>query len=216
MVVLPMIGNRGRRQLRRLPKLRTSGESAVLPRAAAVHFVPSPAAVRPNLCYFGGGAWAMPRPLPRDLRKALDRLEAEPNRPWRVEDLAAISGVARRPRVRQELLRASPGAGVAEVAERCGITHLGRFATRYRERYGESPAATLRRRSGLHLPAASLTIPLAVERPTIAVLPFDLIGPEARRAAGLPEEIVAAIWRLHCVNVITALRARYHLRGKVR
>jgi transcriptional regulator GlxA family with amidase domain len=104
----------------------------------------------------------MPRPLPRDLRKALDRLEAEPNRPWRVEDLAAISGVARRTlhkhfrrflsrtpmqflrelrlaRARQELLRASPGAGVAEVAERCGITHLGRFATRYRERYGESP-----------------------------------------------------------------------------
>jgi adenylate cyclase len=181
----------------------------------------------------------MPRPLPRDLRKVLDRLEAEPNRPWRVEDLAAVSGVARRTlhkhfrsflgrspmeflrelrldRARQELLRASPGAGVTEVAESCGITHLGRFATRYRERYGESPSATLRRRSGLHLPAASLTIPLAVERPTIAVLPFDLIGPGARCAAGLPEEIVVAIWRLHCMNVITASQARYHLRGKVR
>ena len=181
----------------------------------------------------------MPRPLPRDLRKVLDRLEAEPNRPWRVEDLAAVSGVARRTlhkhfrsflgrspmeflrelrldRARQELLRASPGAGVTEVAESCGITHLGRFATRYRERYGESPSATLRRRSGLHLPAASLTIPLAVERPTIAVLPFDLIGPGARRAAGLPEESVAAIWRLHCMNVIPASQARYHLRGKVR
>jgi TolB-like protein len=54
---------------------------------------------------------------------------------------------------------------------------------------------------------------LAVERPTIAVLPFDLIGPGARCAAGLPEEIVVAIWRLHCMNVITASQARYHLRG---
>src|SRR4029078_5881038 len=51
-------------------------------------------------------------------------------------------------RVRQDLLEASPGANITEVAMRWGLTHLGRFAARYRERYGESPSATLRRGRG--------------------------------------------------------------------
>jgi AraC-like DNA-binding protein/tetratricopeptide (TPR) repeat protein len=182
----------------------------------------------------------MPRPLPRDLRKALDLLEAESGRPWNVDDLAAACGVARRTlqkhfrhflgrtpiellrelrldRARQELLRAPPEATVTEVATRSGFTHLGRFATRYRERHGESPSATLGRRPlALAHPGPSLPILSAAERPTIAVLPFELIGPDTFRAGGLHEEIAAAIWRLHWVNVVAPSHARYHLRGKVR
>jgi transcriptional regulator GlxA family with amidase domain len=49
--------------------------------------------------------------------------------------------------VRDRLLRAPPGAQVTGIALDAGITHMGRFAVRYRDVYGESPSETLRRRS---------------------------------------------------------------------
>ena len=87
----------------------------------------------------------MPRqPLPRDLRQALDRLEAEPGRLWSLDDIATACGVAQRTlqkhfrrfldrtpleflrelrldRARQELLRAPPTASVTEIALGCGF-----------------------------------------------------------------------------------------------
>lgn len=47
---------------------------------------------------------------------------------------------------RAELLNADPGQGatVAVIAYRWGFVHAARFAARYRERYGENPAETLR------------------------------------------------------------------------
>jgi AraC-like DNA-binding protein/tetratricopeptide (TPR) repeat protein len=181
----------------------------------------------------------MPQLLPRDLKKALNRLEAEPGRPWTIDDLAAVSGVARRTlhkrfrrflsctpmeflrdlrldRARHELLEASPGANITDVAVRWGLTHLGRFAARYRERHGESPSATLRRGRVLAQTAPSLPILTAAERPTIAVLPFDVIGSNVGIAAGLPDEVSAAIWRLRWINVVAPSHARYHLRGRIR
>lgn len=49
-------------------------------------------------------------------------------------------------RVRDELIDATPSDGVtvAAVARRWGFNHPGSFATSYRERWGESPSATLR------------------------------------------------------------------------
>jgi AraC-like DNA-binding protein/TolB-like protein/tetratricopeptide (TPR) repeat protein len=188
-----------------------------------------------------------PQPLPRDLTKALDRIAAEPERAWSVDELAVACGVARRTlykhfrqflgttplafvrtlrldRARQELLRGT-AASVTEVATGCGFAHLGRFAALYRERHGETPSATQRRRhstlpqptrSVLARAAPSLPMLPALERPAVAVLPFALIGPDARCAAGLPDEIGAAIWRLHWINVAAPSHARYHLRGTVR
>jgi len=46
------------------------------------------------------------------------------------------------------LLSAGPCDNVTTIALDCGVTHLGRFATRYRARFGESPLATLRRCRG--------------------------------------------------------------------
>ena len=107
-------------------------------------------------------------PLPRSLKKAIERLEAEPARLWRLATLAAACGVAPRTLqkhfrrfvgraplaylrevrfegARRELLGAAEKATITEIATRCGFAHLGRFATEYRQRFGESPSATLRR-----------------------------------------------------------------------
>jgi AraC-like DNA-binding protein len=50
-------------------------------------------------------------------------------------------------KVRDELARADPAAGVTvtSVALKWGFSHLGRFSGLYRSRFGEPPSATLRR-----------------------------------------------------------------------
>ena len=48
-------------------------------------------------------------------------------------------------RAHDELRRGTPGeVNVSEVAHRWSFGHLGRFASRYRARFGESPSQTLR------------------------------------------------------------------------
>ena len=179
-------------------------------------------------------------PLPRDVKKALDLLETDPARAWTVGKLAAACGVARRTlqkhfrrvvgqtpleylsevrlaRARQELLRAPRDVSVTEIATGCGFSHLGRFAARYRERYDESPSSTLRRcRNGVAGAPFLPLLPKPIERPALAVLPFDLVGPEARHAAGMAEEIAAALMRLRWIAVTAPGNAQYHLHGKVR
>lgn len=47
-------------------------------------------------------------------------------------------------RARRALQRATPGTTVTAVATESGFFHLGRFAVRYREAFGEPPSETLR------------------------------------------------------------------------
>lgn len=47
---------------------------------------------------------------------------------------------------RERLLRAPSGAQVIDIALDVGVTHMGRFAQRYRAVFGELPSVTLRRR----------------------------------------------------------------------
>jgi transcriptional regulator GlxA family with amidase domain len=47
---------------------------------------------------------------------------------------------------REALHRSPAGARVADIALGCGFAHLGRFSMAYRERFGESPSDTLRKR----------------------------------------------------------------------
>ena len=116
-------------------------------------------------------------PLPRGVRKAVECLEAEPGRSWRLAELARASGIAPRTlqkqfrrfvgraplaflcelrfaRVREELVHGRD-TGVTAIAMRYGFAHLGRFAVAYRRRYGESPSKTLRRPCA-HEPRAGL------------------------------------------------------------
>lgn len=100
----------------------------------------------------------------------LDWLEANYRHPVTVADMARVTGLSVRQlqaiglrtlghspmavlrgiRLRRahEMLRSShpETSTVTSVALRCGITHAGRFAQRYRAEYGEWPSTTLARR----------------------------------------------------------------------
>ena len=50
---------------------------------------------------------------------------------------------------RSELLKAdSDSVSVTDIALKWGCQHLGRFSVEYKQRFGESPSATLQHRSG--------------------------------------------------------------------
>jgi AraC-like DNA-binding protein len=109
------------------------------------------------------------RPIaPRDVKRAVEYIEAHLDTGFTVADLVQATGVAGRTlfkhfkdfkgvspmryarnarfeQVRQALLRGDAEQGVTEIAASCGFGHPGRFAVEYRQRFGESPSQTLRR-----------------------------------------------------------------------
>jgi AraC-like DNA-binding protein len=113
------------------------------------------------------GAAVEPTP-PATIRKAIDRIEADPREPLSVSDLADWCGVgaralqhgfqrhvglspmaylrdARLRRADAELRAAvAPDDTVASIARRWGFAHPGRFAAAYEAKYGQPPGRTLR------------------------------------------------------------------------
>ena len=110
------------------------------------------------------------RPVtPRDVKRAIEYIEANLDAAIGLSEIVAASGVpgrtliqhfrdlkgttptrylrsARYEKVREALLRAEPEASITEIAARWGFSHLGRFSVDYRRRFGEPPpSATLRR-----------------------------------------------------------------------
>lgn len=105
---------------------------------------------------------------PRALRRVMDAIHDEPERPFTVTTLAGLGGMSvrslqegfrryvgappmahlqqvRLARARAALRGADPSATtVAAVAHRWGFAHLGRFASAYRAEFSESPSETLR------------------------------------------------------------------------
>jgi AraC-like DNA-binding protein len=106
---------------------------------------------------------------PQSIRPALDTIESDPQLPLTLAGLAEQCHVSSRAlqqsflrhmgmspmtylrqvrlrRAHQELLDSDPSVDtVASIAKRWGYTNPGRFAAAHAARYGESPAATLRR-----------------------------------------------------------------------
>lgn len=106
---------------------------------------------------------------PQCIRPAVDMIESEPQLPLTLAGLAAECHVSSRAlqqsfsrhmgmspmtylrqvrlrRAHHELLESDPSVEtVASIARRWGYTNPGRFAAAHTARYGESPAATLRR-----------------------------------------------------------------------
>ena len=110
---------------------------------------------------------------PRDVRRAIDYIEAHLDQAVTIADLVEATGVAGRTlflhfkefkgvspmrylrgarlrHVRQALLRADREVGVTKIAMSMGFTHMGRFSLEYRRRFGESPSQTLRAKSRKH------------------------------------------------------------------
>ncbi|MEN0135071.1 MAG: AraC family transcriptional regulator [Rhodococcus sp. (in: high G+C Gram-positive bacteria)] len=104
---------------------------------------------------------------PRAVQKVLDHVESSPGSQLTVGDLAAIAGVGARQLqnlfqeqfgmspatyirqlrldgVRSDLLRADDTTTISGVAFRWGFNHLGRFASQYERKFGETPSQTLR------------------------------------------------------------------------
>jgi AraC-like DNA-binding protein len=99
---------------------------------------------------------------------AIDLMHEHPEKPWSTADLARATGVSARAlqrsfersdlpspmvylrrlrlrRVHAELAAGSPDSvTVTMVAGRWGFMHLGRFASQYRQLFGETPSETLR------------------------------------------------------------------------
>ncbi len=107
---------------------------------------------------------------PRAIKRVMDAIHSEPERPFTVGDLAQIAGISVRSlqegfrryvgstpmaylqqvrlgKAHEALRREDPArTTVASVAHRWGFAHLGRFAAAYRSRFGVSPPDTLRGR----------------------------------------------------------------------
>jgi AraC-like DNA-binding protein len=113
--------------------------------------------------------WRRPAAVPqRKLRVAEEYIRAHLFEPLTLEQIAAACSAslrslclafrehyhcspmvyvrqARLDAARSALEGAEPGSQVTDIALRCGFTHLGRFASSYRARYGETPLQTLKR-----------------------------------------------------------------------
>lgn len=125
--------------------------------------------------------WLLDRPCAapssRDVRRAIDYIEAHLDAPIRLDDLVRAAGVpgrtlndhfrafvgvspmeylrkARMRAVRKALL-AGETPTVTDAARRFGFLHLGRFSGAYAEAFGEPPSATLLRARGMDALEAS-------------------------------------------------------------
>jgi AraC-like DNA-binding protein len=108
------------------------------------------------------------RIVPRDVKRAIDYMQAKLDSPITVADITAASGIAGRTlfkhfeqfhgispmqylrnarfaKVREALARAQPGESITEIAMSWGFSHMGRFSVEYRKRFGERPSESLRR-----------------------------------------------------------------------
>lgn len=105
---------------------------------------------------------------PRDVKRAIDFMQAKLGSPISVADIAEASGIAGRTlfkhfqdyrgvspmrylrnarfeKARDALRRAQPDESITEIALAWGFVHMGRFSVEYRQRFGERPSETLRR-----------------------------------------------------------------------
>jgi AraC-like DNA-binding protein len=108
---------------------------------------------------------------PRDVKRAVDYMQAQLRSPITIADIAEASGIAGRTlfkhfqdfhglspmqylrnarfsQVRAAPMQAEQEENVTDIATAWGFSHMGRFAVEYRRRFGESPSQSLRRGRG--------------------------------------------------------------------
>lgn len=110
-------------------------------------------------------------PMPRHVKRAIEFMKANLAKPLTLQEIAAACGVSQRAlqqgfrqfkmttpsaylrylrleAVHQELLQATSGQTVSNIALKWGFTHLGRMSADYSQRFGQMPSQTLRLPSG--------------------------------------------------------------------
>jgi len=178
--------------------------------------------------------------LPRAVRRALDAMRADVGHDWSVRDLATAAGVSARslqrqfrlflgkaPHValrdvrfesaRRELLRSTCDTKVMDVALKSGLPHLGRFATEYRRRFGETPSQTLKRQS-LFVDTLTSIPPVFVparDRPTVALDRIEACPEQDEIARGIADELATALTRAGVSVAGDPRSARYRLLGAI-
>ncbi len=113
------------------------------------------------------------RPAPRDLRRAIEYIHQNLASPVTLADIVEASRVsgrsllqhfldtegvspmrfvrnARLDQARSALQRADSEESVTQIAADWGFSHMGRFSSQYRERFGETPSETLGKRRRPH------------------------------------------------------------------
>jgi AraC-like DNA-binding protein/tetratricopeptide (TPR) repeat protein len=183
--------------------------------------------------------------LPRGVRRALDVMQAAPERDIGLPELAAAAGLSGRALQRQfrtflgktphealrdirfecarrQLLQGRPGVKIMDVALRCGFPHFGRFSIEYRGRYGETPSQTLKRQA-IFFNAISSRFQLPPgggERPSLTIGPIETgldTGPGQDEAARtIEDELTTALTRAGIAVSGRSGVARYHLAGTIR
>ena len=105
---------------------------------------------------------------------------------------------------RAELQQTERVVSIGEVASRCGLTHLARFASDYRKAFGELPSATLRRTVGNYHTSAPPPF-VARQRASLYILPLRTETIQERHIAQeLMEQLAATISRTSVASVTFA------------
>jgi AraC-like DNA-binding protein len=117
---------------------------------------------------------------PRDVKRAIDYIEANLDSAIGLPEIVAASGVpgrtliqhfrdfkgispmrylrnARLEKIHEALRHAKPEESITEIASNWGFTHMGRFSVEYRKRFGEVPSQTLRQVPGSGTPRVGST-----------------------------------------------------------
>ncbi len=174
------------------------------------------------------------RALPQHVKHALDHMRGNLGEKITLSTLASACSVPQRTLLRQferfagqsplaylrrlrlntarsELLRADSRDKISDIALRCGFSHLGRFASDYRQLFKESPTATRQRVYGQ---AASRTTGESVapsvytprrDRPSLLILPLrtDTLR-EGLEARDLTELLAATLSHTSVASVTLA------------
>ncbi len=118
---------------------------------------------------------------------------------------------------RSELVNPDTKDTTSDIANRCGISHLGRFATEYRRRFGETPSATRQRVRvravngaavdcrGSYLGDSATSSFASVaggEKPSLLVFPLRTETlQESREARDLTERLAASLSQMRIATV---------------
>jgi AraC-like DNA-binding protein len=118
--------------------------------------------------YSGAIYGTIPSVASRDVKRAIDYIEANLHAPISLADVVEAAGVpgrtlfkhfesfrgispmeylraARLERVREVLQSGQVTGNITDLATTWGFSHMGRFSTEYRKRFGERPSETLKR-----------------------------------------------------------------------